>query len=46
MKAILAIITLAATSCTLTVSPDGSRTYGMDAQQIVKGIVVIATETK
>jgi hypothetical protein len=31
MKLIIAIIIAAMTSCTLTVNPDGSRTYGTDA---------------
>jgi len=39
-------IVCALTSCTLTVSPDGSRTYGIDGAQVVKGIIVIATESK
>tara|TARA_R110000868_G_scaffold306230_1_gene567467 strand:+ start:848 stop:994 length:147 start_codon:yes stop_codon:yes gene_type:complete len=32
MKIILAIIILSLTSCTLTINPDGSRTYGTDAK--------------
>lgn len=31
MKTITAIIILSLASCTLTINPDGSRTYGTDA---------------
>jgi len=32
MKLLIAIIIAASTSCTLTINPDGSRTYGTDAK--------------
>lgn len=43
MKLILIAITLAVLpGCTLTVSPDGSRTYSANGEQIMRAIEVIA----
>jgi len=35
MNLLIAIIIAAMTSCTLTVNPDGSRTYGTDPEVVV-----------
>ena len=40
MKLLIAIIIVAMTSCTITVHPDGSRTYGADANTAA----IIATQ--
>ena len=40
MKTILILILLAAPSCTLTVAPDGSRTWAMDGDQVARAIII------
>jgi hypothetical protein len=42
MKTIAVILALACSSCTLTVAPDGSRTWAMSGEEVGKALVVIA----
>ena len=42
MKTILAIIILASTSCTLTVAPDGSRTWTMNGEQAARAAIILS----
>lgn len=41
MKTILAIITLASFSCTLTVDPDGSRVWSVNGEQVARAAIVL-----
>ncbi len=42
MKTLALIIALASTGCTVTVTPDGSRTYSADSEMWLKGIMFAA----
>ncbi len=43
MKLILALIIAATlTSCSLTVSPDGTRAYKLDGEQVVRAAVIVS----
>ena len=40
MKTLLAIIAIVSTSCTLTVAPDGGRTWALDGEQVARAIII------
>lgn len=44
MKYLLAAVVLTLTGCTLTVSPDGSRTYSLDGTSTLRAIEIIETK--
>lgn len=41
-----AALILICTSCTLTVSPDGSRTYGLNGEEAARAIIVLRDSEK
>jgi hypothetical protein len=41
---ILVVLTILLNSCTLTVHPDGSRTYGIDGEQAARAIEIYSAK--
>jgi hypothetical protein len=42
--ALLALVIYGCSGCSLTVSPDGTRTWALDGEEVARGII-IATES-